>query len=65
MVASAVTSYARLIMLPYKLDTNIAYTDTDSIITTQVLPNHLVGKELEQMKDELEGGVYIKFGIKG
>lgn len=30
MVASAVTSYARLIMLPYLLNDSVAYTDTPS-----------------------------------
>ena len=67
MVASAVTSYARLIMLPYLLNDSVAYTDTDSIITTQTLDTNLIGKDLEQMKDELEGGTILEgyiFGIK-
>ena len=67
MVASAVTSYARLIMLPYLLNDSVAYTDTDSIITTKPLPKELIGKELGQMKDELEGGIILEgyiFGIK-
>lgn len=59
MVASAVTSYARILMTPYKLNTDIAYTDTESIITTKPLPSHLIGKELGQMKDELEGGIIL------
>ena len=67
MVASAVTSYARLIMLPYLLDENVAYTDTDSIITSKPLDNKFISKELGFMKDELEGGIILEgyvFGIK-
>lgn len=67
MVASAVTSYARLIMLPYLLNDSVAYTDTDSIITTKPLDTNLIGKELGQMKDELNGGIILEgyvFGIK-
>ena len=54
-------------MLPYLLNDSVAYTDTDSIITTKPLSKELIGNELGQMKDELEGGHIIEgyiFGIK-
>lgn len=54
-IASAITSYARIHMTPYKINPNTLYTDTDSIFTTQPLPNHLIGKDLGLMKDELNG----------
>lgn len=54
-IAAAVTSYARIHMIPFKLLPGCAYTDTDSIFTTTELPKELVGKELGLMKDELEG----------
>lgn len=56
-IASAVTSYARISMIPYKLHPSVCYTDTDSVFTTEPLPEFLVGGELGQMKDELNGGV--------
>jgi hypothetical protein len=31
------------------------YTDTDSIFTTDLLPDHLIGKDIGLMKDELNG----------
>jgi hypothetical protein len=31
-------------MIPYKLLPGTVYTDTDSIFTTDILSNHLVGK---------------------
>lgn len=58
-IASAVTAYARITMIPYKLLPGTVYTD--SIFTTDKLPNHLIGKELGQMKDELDGNI-IKEG---
>lgn len=60
-IAAAVTSYARIHMIPYKLLPGTVYTDTDSIFTTDILPDHLIGKELGLMKDELNG----KFIIEG
>lgn len=53
-IASAITAYARIHMHQY-INNNTLYCDTDSIITSQPLPNHLIGKELGQMKNELEG----------
>ena len=68
-IASAITSYARIEMMKYKTlpNINVYYTDTDSIFTDKPLPDHLVGKDIGLMKDELDGG-YIKeayfLGIK-
>jgi hypothetical protein len=66
-LAAAITAYARITMIPYKLMEGTAYSDTDCIFTTNTLPDHLVGKELGKMKDELEGNTISEayfFGIK-
>jgi hypothetical protein len=71
-IAAAVTSYARIHMIQIKselakLGIDVLYTDTDSLFTDKPLPDYLIGKELGQMKDELEGGVITKgyfLGIK-
>jgi hypothetical protein len=71
-IASAVTSYARiemmeLKMLLIKLGIKLYYTDTDSFFVDKELPQYLIGKELGQLKDELNGGVIKKayfLGIK-
>ena len=59
-IASAVTSYARIHMIKFKvlcieLGIKIIYTDTDSIFTDKPLPDYLIGVELGQFKDELNG----------
>jgi hypothetical protein len=50
-----------------RLGIKLYYTDTDSIFVEKELPSYLIGKELGQLKDELNGG-YIKkayfLGIK-
>jgi hypothetical protein len=56
-ISSAVTAYGRINMMDFKLNFDVYYTDTDSVITGSELPKHLVGKELGQMKDELNGCV--------
>lgn len=56
-IASAVTSYARMHMITFKTNYNVIYTDTDSIFTTDKLPDELIGSELGLMKDELDGGI--------
>lgn len=66
-IAAAVTAYARIHMIPFKIHSATAYTDTDSIFTQEALPNHLIGKELGLMKDELDGKVVLEayfLGIK-
>jgi hypothetical protein len=54
-LASAVTSYARIHMIPFKVDGFCVYSDTDSIFTTKKLDDKYLGKELGYMKDELKG----------
>jgi hypothetical protein len=54
-IAAAVTAYARIIMIPYKLDPGVIYTDTDSIFTTHKIDDKLLGKEIGLMKDEMSG----------
>lgn len=61
-IAAAVTSYARIHMIPYKIDPNTLYTDTDSIFTTKPIDPSLIGDGLGMMKDELSGRV-IKEGL--
>ena len=56
-IASAITSYSRILMIPYKLDGTIVYTDTDSIFTTKKLNINEIGDALGLMKDELKGNV--------
>jgi hypothetical protein len=65
-IASAVTSYARIEMMELKmlllrLGIKLFYTDTDSIFTDKEIPEHLIGKDLGQLKDELNGK-FIKRG---
>ena len=59
-IAAAVTSYARIHMMDLKLNYDVCYSDTDSIFTTHPLPDHLIGSELGQLKDELGGTVIDK-----
>jgi DNA polymerase type B, organellar and viral len=54
-IASAVTAYGRIHMIPFKLSGVLFYTDTDSIITATILDDSLLGKEIGLMKDELNG----------
>ena len=67
-IAAAVTSYARAHMIPFKIDPNVLYTDTDSIFTSNELDSKLIsGSTLGLMKDELSGKVIDKayfLGIK-
>ena len=54
-IASAVTSYSRIHMIPYKITGDCVYTDTDSIFTTKKLKTKFIGSDLGLMKDELNG----------
>jgi hypothetical protein len=66
-IASAVTAYARMQMMDLKLDPEVFYTDTDSIITSRELPAEFIGSELGLLKDELNGKVILEayfIGIK-
>jgi hypothetical protein len=66
-IASSITSYARIHMIPFKTSGYVVYSDTDSIFTTEKLDLKYLGKDLGLMKDELKG-VVIKeayfLGIK-
>lgn len=61
-IASAITSYARIHMLPIKTDINnpCFYSDTDSVFTQFPLSKDLVGPELGKFKDELKGDSIIR-----
>jgi hypothetical protein len=61
-IAAAVTAYARIHMIYYKLLPGTVYTDTDSIFTSDILPEHLIGSDLGLMKDELNG-LFINEGL--
>jgi hypothetical protein len=54
-IAVAVTAYARIHMIPFKLDPNTLYTDTDSIFTLKPIDPTLLGDGLGLMKDEMNG----------
>ena len=56
-IAAAVTAYARIHMIQFKLKYNVYYTDTDSIFTTETLENDELGTDLGLMKDELKGNI--------
>lgn len=67
-IASAVTAYARIHMIQFKVGEyakHIVYTD--SIFTTKELPKSMIGDDLGLMKKELEGHIISEayfFGIK-
>ena len=66
-LAAAVTAYSRIHMLPFKMNRDVLYTDTDSIFTSKKLDINLIGKDLGLMKDELNGIIIKKayfLGIK-
>ena len=54
-IASAVTSYARIHMIPFKVSGKCVYSDTDSAFMTEPLPSKFIGDDLGFMKDELNG----------
>ena len=56
-VAAAVTSYARIVMIPFKIDPNTLYTDTDSAFTSKPMDPSLIGIDIGLMKDELKGNI--------
>lgn len=61
-IASATTSYARIVMMPYKLDPTCVYSDTDSVFTKNILNIIKEGLDLGEFKDELQG-IKIKKAI--
>ena len=54
-LASAVTSYSRIHMIPFKIDGSCVYSDTDSVFLTKKLEDLYIGSNLGLMKDELKG----------
>jgi len=54
-ISSAVTAYARIHMIPFKIDGSCVYSDTDSVFISNKLDAKFVGSELGLMKDELNG----------
>ena len=54
-ISSAVTAYARIHMIAFKIDGSCVYSDTDSVFTCNKLEAKFVGSELGLMKDELNG----------
>ena len=64
-IASAITAYARIHMNKFKQNSNIIYTDTDSIITTEPLPNEVLGNEIGMFNDELNGNVIEEIYVLG
>ena len=52
-IASAVTSYARIHMIPFKVDGYCVYSDTDSVFTTKKLDSKFLGVELGYMKAKI------------
>jgi hypothetical protein len=56
-IASAVTAYARIHLHSFieKLEGELYYVDTDSIVCDKPLDSHLIGNEIGLMKDELKG----------
>lgn len=51
-IASAVTAYARILMIPFKLNTDCYYTDTETIFTKTKLNPSQIGSDLGLLKDE-------------
>ena len=64
-IASAITAYARIKMLPFKILPYTIYTDTDSILTTEKLPDEFIGNELGKMKDEMKGIIISELLVLG
>jgi len=52
-LAAAVTSYARIAMIPYKLNPNTLYTDTDSAFMSVALDSNLIGNGLKMLLREI------------
>ena len=64
-IAAAVTSYARIHMMDFKLNNDVIYSDTDSVILGNSIDSTLIGPELGQMKDELNGGYMTECYVLG
>lgn len=64
-IAAAITSYARIHMNKIKQLSIVIYSDTDSAITTEPLPDNLIGKDIGMFKDELDGCVIQEIFVLG
>ena len=64
-IAAAITSYSRIHMMDFKLNNDVIYSDTDSVILGNSIDSSLIGPELGQMKDELNGGCMIECYVLG
>lgn len=51
-ISAAITAGARIHMYPYISRSDCYYTDTDSVVLSQQLPNEVVGSSLGQFKLE-------------
>jgi hypothetical protein len=60
-ISSAVTAYARIHLITFKITGSCVYTDTDSVFISEKLDDKFIGSELGFMKDELPG-LIIKEG---
>ncbi|PWA00302.1 hypothetical protein BB558_003645 [Smittium angustum] len=60
-IASAITAYARIKMSNYINMNDCIYTDTDSLVVQNPLPDNLIGEELGQFKLEyvIKKGIFI------
>lgn len=67
-ISIAVTAYARMELMKYKLSVkgSVLYTDTDSIFTTTPLDDYFIGNNLGQMKLEYiaDKAIFIAFLLK-
>lgn len=64
-IAAAITSYARIHIMDFKLNNDVVYSDTDSVILGNSIDKSLIGVELGKMKDELNGGSMIECYVLG
>nr|YP_010254605.1 DNA polymerase [Ganoderma sichuanense]QUA00738.1 DNA polymerase [Ganoderma sichuanense] len=64
-IASAITAWARIEMIKYKLDPYVIYSDTDSILTLGKISDHLLGTSLGLMKDEMNGKIIKELFVLG
>lgn len=56
-IASAITSWARIIMFPFLMLPFVIYSDTDSIFTSKSIDSKFIGKAIGLFKDEMDGRI--------
>jgi hypothetical protein len=64
-IASAITAYARIFMMQFKLDDSCVYSDTDSLLMTKKLDDIYLGNDIGLFKDELNGIIIQEAYILG